>query len=171
MTEEWRPTHNPTYEVSNLGRVRSYAVKGSKYGRQNLVPHILKAGIDSFGYPQVVLENRRNYRVHSLVTAAFIGPCPKGQEVMHGDDTPANVRLSNLSYGTRARNQQDCTVRGRRNTPRGEHSSNVILNSKQVQTIRVLSIYATYQEIAQWYGVSKSTISHIVLRLNWAHVL
>lgn len=109
--EIWRPTHHQDYEVSNLGRVRSYANRSGR-GRR-LLPKILKSNPDTRGYLSLRIAGRTR-RVHTLVAAAFIGLCPKGQEVMHGDDDRANSQADNLSYGTRRQNLLDCYARGRR---------------------------------------------------------
>jgi|ERR1035437_2115751 hypothetical protein len=159
--EEWRPTHSLMYEVSNLGRVRSYATKGSKYGSRMPIPHILRAGPDSFGYPIVVLEHRQSYRVHSLVTEAFIGPRPAGLEVMHADDMPANTCVDNLSYGTRAQNQLDCSKRGRRPSK---------LTASNIKVIRQLFGCMSQRAIAKQFGVGEALISAIKVGRAWTYV-
>lgn len=94
--EEWRvvPGH-ADYEVSSLGRVRSWK-RG--YGA------LLKCAPDSAGYPRVVLDSASRYNVHRLVAAAFIGPCPEGKEVDHVNTVRADNRAENLQYLTRREN-------------------------------------------------------------------
>jgi HNH endonuclease len=50
--------------------------------------------------------------VHKLVAEAFIGDCPPGMEVCHGDGNYLNNRASNLSYGTHSQNMQDMVRHG-----------------------------------------------------------
>ena len=50
---------------------------------------------------------RKTALVHQLVLAAFVGPCPDGQEVLHSDDCGENNKLTNLRYGTRSENNLD----------------------------------------------------------------
>jgi HNH endonuclease/NUMOD4 motif len=93
--ERWRTVAGwPRYEVSDWGRVR------------RIVPQSLAGA-----YPAVTLSEpgRRSLRVrvHQLVARAFLGPCPDGQEVLHGNDEPYDNRASNLRYGTRAENLAD----------------------------------------------------------------
>lgn len=51
--------------------------------------------------------------VHRLVMEAFVGPCPDGLEVLHGDDNTANNQLGNLSYGKHTTNIEQRMMRGR----------------------------------------------------------
>lgn len=123
MTEEWRPTHHPSYEVSNLGRVRSSAPVGgnmkSRHTGLNLskppkAPRLLKPGRSSSGYWSVSFGRiSGSQSVHVLVASAFLGICPKGQECRHKDDDRTNARADNLEYGTRQDNVNDMMTRGR----------------------------------------------------------
>jgi HNH endonuclease len=71
---------------------------------------ILKTPPDDHGYPQVNLsrQGRTDHRkVHKLVAAAFLGPCPAGFEVLHKDGDSMNAALANLRYGTKSENELD----------------------------------------------------------------
>lgn len=104
MTEEWRPTHNSAYQVSNLGRVRSVRYDAGR----------ILAGSTIQGYPSVIFYPEvQGHLVHRLVAKAFLGPCPTGHHVMHLDDSPANARADNLRYGTPYENVHDCIDKGR----------------------------------------------------------
>lgn len=111
--ERWLPVvgFEGYYDVSNRGRVRSIYRPGvARTGR------VLKKKILPNGYVQVSLSvnGKVSYRnVHRLVARAFRGPCPEGEEVLHGDDDRANNRLDNLSYGTHKINQEQMVARGR----------------------------------------------------------
>lgn len=114
--EEWRVTHHPDYEVSNLGRVRSWAPQGGnvRHGKPSRPkqPRLLKPGIASHGYPTVSFGRGYGSQcVHRLVATAFLGPCPEGQECRHKDDNRANAKADNLEYGTRLQNVQDMMAR------------------------------------------------------------
>lgn len=118
MTEEWRilPS-NSTYEVSNLGRVRSRDHQvwgGCRMGFYTKPGKILQPGIASNGYPTVALGRGNTRTVHSLVAETFIGPCPAGMEVRHRDGIRTNPKLDNLCYGTRLENIEDAFRHGRR---------------------------------------------------------
>jgi hypothetical protein len=107
VTEEWRPVVGfPDYEVSSLGRVRSYKQRA---------PRILRHGSNRCGYAQVrlciqgILHTRT---VHTLVAEAFHGPRPEGLEVRHLDGTRTNNQASNLTYATRLVNMRDQLIHG-----------------------------------------------------------
>lgn len=106
--EQWRPVPDWPYEASSLGRVRSVErVLGD--GRQ-AGGVLLAQSPDSDGYPKVTLRDgkrSRTVRVAVLVMLAFRGPCPRGKEVRHRNGTETDSRLSNLSYGTKGRNERD----------------------------------------------------------------
>ena len=91
--------------------MRSYAHRSGR-GRY-VVPHFLALHPDTRGYLSVNVAGR-NFRVHTLIAAAFIGPCPPKHEVLHEDDDRANASAGNLRYGTRRQNLLDCYRRGRR---------------------------------------------------------
>lgn len=114
MPEQWRPIpgHEGLYEVSDLGRVRSWA----KWRRRGIpCPHILDGATDEKGYRKVSLcsgGRQRTFAVHRLVAVAFLGPLPAGLQTRHLDGDPGNNALSNLRYGTPSENQQDSIQHG-----------------------------------------------------------
>lgn len=87
---------DPSYDISRTGEVRNL-VTGRK-----LKPY---QG-DKTGHLRVDLPSGRHY-VHQLVTEAFIGPTPAGQEIRHLDNDATNNSLENLCYGTRSQNVLD----------------------------------------------------------------
>ena len=164
--EDWRSTHHPDYEVSNLGRVRSYRPAGSGHNRR-IVPRILKPGLQSRGYPTVVVYYR-TYLVHRLVAVAFHGPCPLNQEVRHKDDNKQNPRADNLCYGTSQQNKQDAIEH--RLILRGEVHPSSKLTENEVREIRSLLGTLSHTKLAKRFGVFHTTISAIAKRRSWAHV-
>ena len=115
-TETWRtiPGYLPVYEVSDHGRVRSRDHKrNAKNGSQATQKgRVLSPSTNrKTGYPFVSIRDdagvQKTRNVHSLVAAAFLGPCPDGMEILHRDGQPGNPDLANLHYGTAAENAAD----------------------------------------------------------------
>ncbi len=97
-------------------------------------------------------------RVHRVVMEAFVGPCPDGMEVCHGDGDPMNARLDNLRYDTRKANHADKKRHGTSNS--GSRHGNSKLTEDQV--LRMRSNYAkgigTYKSLSDEYEVHIRTI-------------
>lgn len=112
IEEEWRPIPGyEGYEASSLGRVRSLR-------RSRTV--VLRPAPDKKGYGCLSLTRRTGQRgptrkIHRLIAAAFLGPCPEGLVVRHVDGNNQNNRITNLAYGTRAENEQDKLRHGTHN--------------------------------------------------------
>ena len=118
--ERWRPIpgYEGTYEVSDLGRVRSVdrwvsRANGGQYRRRGKVlaahPH------PRAGYPLVKLKINNavhSATTHALVMLAFVGPRPEGLEVCHNNGDPTDNRPANLRYDTRSENRRDSVRHG-----------------------------------------------------------
>lgn len=124
MTETWRPIPGweHLYEVSDLGRVRSFArVYVRADGKPDRKPERImrisagKARRTGPGYGSVMLQGEgrkvREY-VHRLVLIAFVGPAPAGMETLHRNGVPTDCRLVNLHWGTHFENGQDIVRHG-----------------------------------------------------------
>jgi hypothetical protein len=117
--ETWRPIPDweGYYSVSDHGRVRSeprtvHTIDGQT---RHVRGRILRLDADFNGRYTVTLSRagRRNRRtVHRLVAAAFLGPCPPGHEVCHGDGDHTNNYVRNLRFDTKRNNVLDSVRHG-----------------------------------------------------------
>lgn len=109
MEEIWKEIkdYEGLYQVSNLGRVRSF------YYHRGLKPgHILKEYVSpTKGYVEVSLYKdgkRKTRQVHYLVACAFLGHTPEdGLDTCHGPNGKLDNSIYNLSLGTRKDNMDD----------------------------------------------------------------
>lgn len=97
MNEEWKIIDGfERYQVSNLGRVKSYA--------QNKSGRFLTLSTDHKGYKVVSLYdnngNRKTIKVHRLVATAFLFNPNNLPEVNHKDENKTNNCVNNLEWCT-----------------------------------------------------------------------
>lgn len=157
-TETWRPI-DEHYEVSTFGNVR-------RAGR------MLKPGLDSDGYLMVTLYKLgkvKTHRVHRLVAAAFLGESTL--HTLHADNNKTNNRLSNLSYGTHAKNLIDAIKTGAWHQNRSSKFFGVSWDKRNskwrtVVNYKHLGYFATEVEAAAAANLAIIT-SHSQLPLNW----
>lgn len=105
MIEEWKDIngYEGLYQVSNLGRVKSFKGKSER---------ILKPGLNAKGYLGVNLYKNskpKNIRVHRLVARAFIPNQENKPEVNHIDEDKTNNTVSNLEWTTGKENNNHGT--------------------------------------------------------------
>jgi hypothetical protein len=170
-TEEWRKVvgWEGIYEISSLGRVRRVApCAGTRAGR------ILSAPTTTKGYSRLTLGAngiRQKYHVHTLVAAAFLGPCPDGYQVNHCNGNKTDNRIGNLQYVTPSQNVRHSFDVLNRSRARGERAGAAKLCEEQVREIKKLC-KAGYErkEVARMYGVSITAVRCIVAGMTWRHV-
>lgn len=118
--EEWRPVpgYEGSYEVSNLGRVRSLerSVKTTDERIRTVPSKVLKQTANrNPGYLKVGLSRGGSvtvYRVHRLVAQVFVPGEGPGLEVCHQDGNHRNNESGNLRWGTRGDNLRDSVRHG-----------------------------------------------------------
>ncbi len=163
--ETWKPVpgHEGTYEVSSEGRIRSLdqVIRYVKKGR------VLRPGRSSNGYPSVVLAGRDSRTLHSIVAAAFHGPCPLGMQIRHLDGNRENARIENLKYGTPAENGADTVRHGR--SIKGAAFGRSTLNVRKARRIRSLKGKVSQSALAKEYSVSVAAIQAIHDGRTWRH--
>jgi hypothetical protein len=167
--EIWKPVvgFEGRYEVSNQGRVRALPRFDA---RGHFWPGRLKKQVTSksghklvgLGYPS------RPRLVHRLMLAAFVGPCPEGMEGCHRDGNPANNRLENIRWDTRAANVADAIRHGTATI--NENNGNAILTNEIVREIKRQLRDKTNIQLGKMYGVARQTIHSIRRGDSWRRV-
>jgi hypothetical protein len=152
------------YEVSSSGLVRK--VHGL----------LLAASPDSRGYPKVwLIRNGKGFcpKVHRLVAAAFLGPCPEGKETNHKDGEKRNNRSENLEYVTHKENVAHSIRHGLYRL--GSSRNNSVLTEALVRKMR--KEYKPYVRgltipaLAEKYGLNQRVAHYAVTGRTWKHVI
>ena len=183
LEEEWKPIPDyPGYEVSNLGRVKSYKAKGSVRGIQS-EGRLIKGSTDEDGYWRNCIRHRTGkikvVKTHKLVLLAFVGERPKNKpHVRHLDGDKNNNSLNNLCYGTAKQNVRDTIKHGTFNGwggvfkgHKGVAHPNSKLTEAQVLAMRGLrELGLTGLAIADIYGISQGQAYKILSRDMWSHI-
>lgn len=108
--------------------------------------------------------SRVSYRIHK-------GDFDSQLFVLHKCDNPVCTNPDHLFLGTQKDNIDDMYMKGRNASFSGERNS-----QSKLETCNILNIRKRYKEgdsfkyLANWYGVTESTISDIVNRRTWKHV-
>jgi thymidylate synthase (FAD) len=115
--ESWRPiTGYEWYEVSDFGRVRSWAPRKHRgVLRYPSSPRIKKQSKSSYLFISLAASDgsgSRRFNVHSLVLSTFSGNAPNGFVARHLNGNAYDNRLTNLAWGTQAENASDRVKHG-----------------------------------------------------------
>lgn len=127
-------------------------------------------GHNGAGYARLALPGR-GY-VHRLLCEAVHGPAPSGKhEAAHicGRGAEGCVNKRHLTWKTHKENMADQLVHGTRAF--GEKNGNAVLTEQDILAIRSLSGKALHREIAAQFGVARGTVSDIIGRRRWGHLI
>ena len=124
------------------------------------------------GYEHISLCHQnvvKSFTVHSLIIRAFQGQNPGHMVCRHLDGNPSNNAVENLAWGTYKDNEDDKRRHGR--TVIGERVHGSKLNKKIVISMRQMySEGLTLEEIANKYGVQRSSAHRAISGRTWKHV-
>jgi chemotaxis response regulator CheB len=163
MSEVFKNIGN-NYQVSNLGRVKSFVTSN---------PKLLKGTPNSKGYPVITMKINGNYKtikIHRLVALTFI-PNPENKPcVNHKDGNKQNNKAENLEWVTKSEN----TLHAYKNNlmSSGKNKRNSKLSKDEVTQIRDLYKNKIYKidELSVLYGMSKGGTANIVYNNVWRNI-
>ena len=171
--EIWKPVkgYEGLYEVSNLGRVRSFDkyVSCTRNGVEMDILHkgkILKPVKRQHGYLGVMLYGKgghatrgfKTFSVHRLVAEAFI-PNPNGlPEVNHIDEDKTNNKAENLEWISHINNTNFGTAQLRRSQKmRNNMRSKPI--GQYTKDGKLVAVYPSLAEVHRQKGYAQANIS------------
>jgi hypothetical protein len=160
-TERWLPVvgWEGVYEVSDLGRLKR--VGAHRTGRWP-VGHILSGNALRLGYVSHHLTlgaRKQTVRVHRVVMAAFVSPCPEGHSVNHLNGVKTDNRLVNLEYATPDQQAQHAQATGLVKRRTGEAHPNCEWSAADIASWGArYAAGETGHAIAADVGASRSTV-------------
>lgn len=158
------------YEVSDEGLVRSV---DRRISGRSIKGRILSAHNSGKGYPAVALSKNgivRTTYVHMLVANTFINkPNSIAKLVVnHKDGNKWNNTVDNLEWVSYSQNNVHAYNTGLKQ--RGHGFYNAILTEEDVQEIRKLGKYDTYERIANKYGITKASVRDVLIGKTWKYI-
>ena len=124
------------------------------------------------GYGQFGIAKGRMLRAHRVSFEMAKGPIPAGQLVCHSCDNPLCVNPAHLFLGNHADNSADRQAKGRGRGHTTYSGPRAKLTTDQVRQIRAWAAKgAPHSSIAKHFGVVRQTVTAIVERQTWKHVL
>ena len=169
VKEVWKtiPGH-PRYDVSNLGRVRSWNYTGCM-GWKILMP-TFRDRKTKRQYINFSHENKIYcYRIHVLVLRTFVGPRPHGMVGCHNDDNPLNNSLSNLRWDTHKGNGRDKKINGK-SFPGESNPASKLKDSDIVNIRNMYKLGFSQRCLSRLFHVSRPAIRYIIDREKWKHI-
>lgn len=172
--EEWRPIADwPGYEVSSMGRVRSWKqrTKGRTWKPDYSQPPRILRPAPRNGYLSIVLidpaKGKRAAGIHRLVLETFVGP--SSLHGAHNNGDKRDNQLSNLRWATPSENNADKVRHG--TFQHGERIGSAKLTEANVARIRSLRAGgARVKDLAVEFGVCRNTITNIAQGHQWQGV-
>jgi predicted XRE-type DNA-binding protein len=138
---------------------------------------VWQGACSGYGYGHFTFRSH-NYITHRLSYALFKGPLEDGIKVRHDCDNPPCWNPAHLLVGTQADNMRDMSLRGRSGPTqhpqryRGEnHGGSKLTEARVVELLRLYERdKMSMKDIAEKFGVSRATVSHIINGRLWTHL-
>ena len=180
VRELWRDVvgYKGSYQVSNLGRVRSVnkiVNKGKEFGDGHRTAlrrgRVLKTHVSSSGYLTVCLSDKdvpRTAMVHRLVATCFIKQKRKDQtDVNHKNGKKTDNRAVNLEWMSRSENCRHAIFTGLASPRKGENHPSSKINFAIAAKIRSLRKEMSGAAIGRLLHVSTGTVTSVLRGERW----
>lgn len=165
--EVWLPIHGweGLYEISNMGRVKSFKRK---------IVKILKQEVQKYDYLQtqfIKLGITTRQKVHRVVAITFI-PNPENKpQVNHINGIKHDNRVENLEWCTAHENMVHAFTIGLKRNLSGVNSIRSNLSIENINEIfKLREENQTYSKIGAKFNLTKGAIYRILKKKSWQHI-
>lgn len=180
MTEIWKSLNGIVdngeyYEISSHGNIRSIdRIDNNGKKRKG---KLIKSWKQRDGYFLIGLSNngkRKIYLVHRLVGFAFVKNLENKNEINHIDGNKSNNCSDNLEWNTRNENVKHAYKK--QLIKKKDIGSNHYLSKlNENKVLKIRSLYKTgkysQSELGKMFNVRQDTISDVIRRKTWKHVV
>lgn len=163
--EQWKdmPNFGGVYQVSDLGRVKSFAIHNGTKSR------IIKQSKSKKGYLRIIVyknKKRFNFQSHRIVAQIFIPNTLFLLEINHKKGNKTDNRACAIEWIT----HEDNIIHAVKHSliQKGEKCHKAKLTEKQVLEIRDSNLSA--KQLSEKYNVSKTTIWSTKRKEYWKHI-
>lgn len=162
------------YQASTLGRIkvlRKQVINGKSKKLCWRKEKILSNKPSKDGYISVCLNKtlaKKSWLAHRLVALAFLSNPDNKLFVNHKNGIKHDNQVENLEWCTRSENGIHAVETGLHTALRGEINGNHRLTKAEVIEIR--NSDGTQKEIANRFGIGRTTVQYIKKRKLWAHI-
>lgn len=134
--------------------------------------HLLDGSTSEDGYRFIQDgKARRKLYWHRIVWCAANGPVPEGMEINHLNGIKADNRLANLEAVTRSENVLHAFRIGLKSNRGIKHPGHKLSEAQVIEIRRRHASGAVKRDLASEFGVGRKTVSDIVIRNTWTHLL
>ena len=133
---------------------------------------IFTGSLDTSGYGLIGVGGSGNIRkAHRVAYEDAFGPIPDGLQVLHRCDFRCCVNPDHMFLGTLQDNMTDRNRKGRQARPKGErHNLHKLTDDAVIEIVRMRKEGLALTQIANRFGVSKSTVYSVVNGVTWTHI-
>lgn len=160
--EQWRPTGDAGYEVSDDGRVRSW-----HHGDEPRLMSTFWDETEQCVRTCITVNGRQTMRVVAkLVLEAFVGPRPPLHKTRFKDGDRTNVHLSNLEWWRKPKPP----LKGRASTKGEKNGHSKLTDVIVLEMRRRRADGCTYKQIATEFGMREPAVYLAVTGATWSHL-
>lgn len=174
MIEHWKPVEgfNNSYEISNLGRIKSLArtIVSNNGNAKTMLGQIRKPRLSKGGYVKINLSikgYKKTFAMHRLVALHFL-PSNGLPQVNHIDLDKTNNSVKNLEWVSPQQNIEHAKRHGVYSPITNSRVAKKLTMDQVVQIRELCKTGMTQKNAGKMFAVSPLMISRIINNKSWS---